>query len=56
MLEEYDLNELKALIDETTGNMPHIQKILKGLLYHIEQLESDPIGLRAFYDLSYDPK
>jgi len=48
--------ELKAKIEQTTGNMPHIQEILNGLLYHIEWLESrmdDPIGLRGFFD-GYD--
>jgi len=54
--EKYDLDELKAMIEQTTGNMPHIQEILKGLLYHIEQLQSkvnDPIGLTAFFN-GYD--
>lgn len=51
--ERYDLDKLKALIDKTTGNMPHIQEILNGLLYHIERLESDPVGLGAFFN-GYD--
>lgn len=51
--EKYSIRELRAMIDQTTGNMPHIQEILTGLLYHIEQIESrmdDPIGLKAFFN------
>lgn len=60
LLEEADpmvsLRRLKAMIEQTTGNMPHIQEILNGLLCHIEWIESrmdDPIGLGAFFN-GYD--
>jgi len=54
--ERYDMHRLKTLVNQTTGNMPHIQEILNGLLYHIEQLASrmdDPAGLKAFFN-GYD--
>lgn len=64
--ERYDMHRLKSLVNQTTGNMPHIQEIFNGLLYHIEQFESrmiasydpdakpyDPAGLKDFFN-GYD--
>ena len=39
--ERYSIHRIKALIDQTTRNMPHIQEALNGLLYQIEQLKEE---------------